>query len=191
MFIWNECVGVLTTIISFFFQFILKLLSTFWRGHIGWIRGKYQFYTICKYSKKNKKILLVLSHFFTVSVASSLWEGSFSLIWGPRAESLLLLTNSGVSVKTSHTHTQRQTASAIFLYSFTFHTHSLNSVNCYMSVQSRGPGRDPGLLTTGYTPHKSLQSLFWGRVEKRKNSFRQKNVSLEEECLYSVSVMTG
>lgn len=190
MFIWNECVGVLTTIISFFFQFIHKLLSTFWRGHIGWIRGKYQFYTICKYSKKKYKYIVGLkSFFYRLSVVLIMRR---FILFDLRTESRVTATpHQQRRVCENITHTQRQTASAIFLYSFTFHTHSLNSVNCYMSVQSRGPGRDPGLLTTGYTPHKSLQSLFWGRVEKRKNSFRQKNVSLEEECLYSVSVMTG
>lgn len=41
----------------------------------------------------------------TITAVSSLREGSISVGWGPRAESLLLLTNRGVSVENTRTHT--------------------------------------------------------------------------------------
>lgn len=40
----------------------------------------------------------------TITAVSSLREGSVSVGWGPRAESLLLLTNRGVSVVNTKTH---------------------------------------------------------------------------------------
>lgn len=41
----------------------------------------------------------------TITAVSSLREGSVSAGWGPRAESLLLLTNRGVSMENIRTHT--------------------------------------------------------------------------------------
>lgn len=137
MFIWNECVGVLTTIISFFFQFIHKLLSTFWRGHIGWIRGKYQFYTICKYSKK-KKILLVLSHFF-YRLSGVLIMRRF-ILFDLRTESRVTATphqQRRVCENITHTHTKTNSISNISIFLYVSHTQSKQCKLLHVSSKQR------------------------------------------------------
>lgn len=48
--------------------------------------------------------LILVPQSLTIMAVSSLREGSVSVVWGPRAESLLLLTNRGVSVENTKTH---------------------------------------------------------------------------------------
>lgn len=63
--------------------------------------------SVCMFSVYNVRhsVCLFVPQGLTIMAVSSLREGSVSVGWGPRAESLLLLTNRGVSVENTRTHT--------------------------------------------------------------------------------------